>query len=164
MNEGTILAPFGDCLDSFAKTAEAFIVTHPHDPTQRLIPVSFDGTHGDDKRVMKDIFDWLASQCMYFTPRTSHSTNSLPHFSRIAGIIYFHDITLTCMEWVTLSAFTTLLSSDTLLKNILLVTTKWGEAELAICEKREEDLRNIHWKGMMPTSSLFFANIFSPLL
>ena len=156
MNEGTVLAPSGDGLDSFEKTAKAFTVTHPRDPTQRLIPVSFDGTHGDDKRVMKDIFDWLASQCVYFTLRISHSTNSLPHFSQdmtIAGFIYFHDIALTRMEWATLSAFTTLLCGDALPKNVLLVTTKWGEVDPAEGEKREEDLRNIHWKEMVQSGA-----------
>ena len=46
-----------------------------------------------------------------------------------------------------MSAFTTLLCGDTLLKNVLLVTTKWGEVEPAIGEKREEDLKNISLEG-----------------
>ena len=169
MNEGTILAPFGDCLDSFAKTAEAFTVTHPRYPTQRLIPVSFDGTHGDDRRVMKDIFDWLACQCVYFTLRTSHSTNSAFQSHRrnylFSGTINGWRSEIRHHTYsATMSAFTILLCGDTLLKNVLLVTTKWGEVEPAIGEKREEDLKNIHWKGTMPTFLLFCANVFSPFL
>ena len=36
-----------------------------------------------------------------------------------------------------------------MLKNVLLVTTKWGEVGPAIGEKREKVLRNIYWKEMM---------------
>ena len=104
---------------------------------------------------MKDIFDWLASRCVYFTLHTFY-TNSLPHFRKnrhmtIAGIICFHEITLDhiVMGWAAWSAFTTLLCNDALLKNILLVTTKWGEVEPAIGKEREDGLRDIHWKEMM---------------
>ena len=64
----------------------------------------------------------------------------------IAGIIFLHEITL---GWAAQSAFTTSLCNDALLKNVLLVTTKWGEVDPAIGEKREKDLRNIYWKEMM---------------
>ena len=106
---------------------------------------------------MRDIADWLANQCVYFTLLTFH-TDSSPHSRQnrrmtIAGIICFHEITLTRMGWDARSAFTTLLCSDALLKNVLLATTKWGEVELATGEKREEDLRNIYWKEMMQSGA-----------
>ena len=106
---------------------------------------------------MRDIANWLASRCVYFTLRT-FLTDSLPHFRQnrlmtIAGIICFHEITLTRMGWDARSALTTLLCSDALLKNVLLVTTKWGEVQPAIGEKREEDLRNIYWKEMMQSGA-----------
>ena len=99
---------------------------------------------------MKGVFDWLASRCVYFTLHTFH-TDSLPHFRQnedltIAGIICFHEITLTRMGWAARSAFKKLLCSDALSKNILLVTTKWGEVEPAIGKKREDDLRDTYWK------------------
>ena len=106
---------------------------------------------------MRDISDWLASQCVYITLRTFH-TDSLPRFRQnrrmtIAGIICFHEITLTRMGWAARSAFTTLLCSDAMLKNVVLVTTKWGEVAPATGEKREEDLRNIYWKDMMQSGA-----------
>ena len=54
---------------------------------------------------------------------------------------------------MSLSAFTTSLCNDALLKNVLLVTTKWGEVGPAIGEKREKDLRNIYWKEMMQSEA-----------
>ena len=78
--------------------------------------------------------------------------NSLPYFRQnedmiIAGIICFHEITLTRMGWAARSAFKKLLCSDALTKDayVLLVTTRWEEVGLAIGKKREEDLR----KGMI---------------
>ena len=68
----------------------------------------------------------------------------------IAGIIFLHEITL---GWAAQSAFTTSLCNDTLLKNVLLVTTKWGEVDPAIGEKREKDLRNIYWKEMVQSGA-----------
>jgi len=132
--------PIGDGLDSYAKTAEAFTVPHPHDSTRHLILVSFNDTYGDDKRVMKDIFDWLASR----------QNEGLT----IAGIIFFHEITLTRMGWAAQSGFKKLLCSDTLSKNILLVTTKWGEVEPAIGKKREDDLRDTYWKETVQSDAM----------
>ena len=68
----------------------------------------------------------------------------------IAGIIFLHEITL---GWAAQSAFTTSLCNDVLLKNVLLVTTKWGEVDPALGEKREKNLRNIYWKEMMQSGA-----------
>ena len=101
---------------------------------------------------MKDILDWLACQCVYFTLRTSHSTNSAFQSHRrnylFSGTINGWRSEIRHHTYsATMSAFTTLLCGDTLLKNVLLVTTKWGEVEPAIGEKREEDLKNISLEG-----------------
>ena len=74
--------------------------------------------------------------------------NSLPYFRQnedviIAGIICFHEITLTRMGQAARSAFKKLLCSDALTKDayVLLVTTGWEKVGSAIGKKREEDLR-----------------------
>lgn len=71
----------------------------------------------------------------------------------LAGILCFHEITLTRMGWGARSAFTTLLCSDARLSNVLLVTTKWGEVERGTGEKREADLKNIYWNEMMQSGA-----------
>ena len=105
---------------------------------------------------MKDIADWLASQCVFYIAYLH--TDCLPYIRQnrhmtIAGIICFHEITLTRMGWAARGAFTTLLCTDALLRNVLLVTTKWGEVGSITGQKREEDLKNIYWKDMMQSGA-----------
>lgn len=69
----------------------------------------------------------------------------------LAGVIYLHEISQTRMLGTArknLDMFNKLIGHDAT-KNVVLATTKWGDIPEAVGIRREEQLKDRHWKGMI---------------
>ncbi|KAG2074693.1 P-loop containing nucleoside triphosphate hydrolase protein, partial [Suillus decipiens] len=108
----------------------------PGDPSPRVVLVDtpgFDDTFVDDSEILRRIAVWLAISC---------SDNM-----KLAGILYLHDITQTRMFGTSrknLAMFRRLCGADAE-KNVVLVTTKWGDVSPEMGESRERQLKSSFW-------------------
>ena len=75
--------------------------------------------------------------------------------TKLAGIVYLHDISLTRMLASTLKNLDTFqkLCGEGALTRVVLCTTKWSEIYREDGEKRTEQLQDIHWKEMLAGGS-----------
>ena len=104
----------------------------------------FHDTYVDDVDVLHNIGSWLETM---YDSRDSHGYKGA---TKLAGIVYFHDISLTRMLGSTLKdldVFQKLCRKDAL-KHVVLCTTSWKEVYQEEGEKRIEQLREICWKTM----------------
>ena len=89
----------------------------------------------------------------YFNPTCNYPS---PHVSyldgmKLAGIIYLHNISLPRImgtEHKDLDVFRKICGHEAL-KNVILGTTKSDEVSLKVDQRREQQLRDIHWKEMV---------------
>ena len=75
---------------------------------------------------------------------------------KLTGIIYLHEISQTGMfrtAHKNLDMFRKL-CGDGALRNVVLGTMKWDEVELEVGQRREQELKNIHWKEMLEQGSV----------
>ncbi|KAH7906929.1 P-loop containing nucleoside triphosphate hydrolase protein [Hygrophoropsis aurantiaca] len=135
----------GHELESCTAAIRHAIVPHPRkeDP-RRFIFVDtpgFDDTYVDDSEILRRILVWLARS---YSDRV-----------RLAGAIYMHEISQTRFLDISrknLGMFTKLIGDDAA-KNVILATTKWGDVEKDVGERREEQLRANFWKDMINQGS-----------
>jgi hypothetical protein len=74
---------------------------------------------------------------------------------KLAGIIYMHEISRTRMlgsAHRNLKVFHELCGDDGA-RNVLLVTTKWGQVDPYMGQQREQELAGVYWKGMIDHGS-----------
>ncbi|KAG6811110.1 hypothetical protein H0H92_008957 [Tricholoma furcatifolium] len=130
----------GHDLKSQTAQLQHIIIRHPNDMTRRIVIVDtpgFDDTYVSDSEILRRIAVWLAR---------SYSANM-----KLAGVIYLHEISQTRMLGTArknLDMFNKLIGEDAT-KNIVLATTKWSEIPEEVGERREEQLRDRHWKWML---------------
>ncbi|KAG6917334.1 hypothetical protein DXG01_002905 [Tephrocybe rancida] len=136
---GEEVSTVGHDLKSQTAQLQHFVLRHPKDKTRRIIIVDtpgFDDTYVADSEILRRIAVWLAR---------SYSANM-----KLAGVIYLHEISQTRMLGTArknLDMFNKLIGEDAT-KSIVLATTKWSEVPEDVGERREEQLRERHWKWM----------------
>ncbi|KAG6917337.1 hypothetical protein DXG01_002908 [Tephrocybe rancida] len=144
---GQNVAVVGHNLKSETAQLQHVILTHPTDPTRRIIVVDtpgFDDTYVADSEILRRIAVWLAQ---------SYSANMT-----LAGVIYLHEISQTRMLGTArknLDMFNKLIGKDAT-KNVVLATTKWGDIPDEVGGRREEQLRERHWKWMVDLGAKLF--------
>ncbi|KAK7462165.1 hypothetical protein VKT23_007768 [Stygiomarasmius scandens] len=98
----------------------------------------FDDTHAEDVEILRRIATWLEK---------SYRKQMV-----LGGVIYLHDISqdrFTGTARRNLTMFNHL-CGDASLKKVILVTTKWEKFHhIQHAERRETELKEIHWKYMM---------------
>jgi hypothetical protein len=101
----------------------------------------FGDTYVDDADVLRNIGFWL--EAMYEGE------------TKLAGIVYLHDISLTRMLGSTLKNLDVFqkLCGEGALKRVVLCTTKWSDIYEEEGERRTEQLKEIYWKEMMERGS-----------
>ena len=101
----------------------------------------FGHTYVDDTDILHCIGSWL--ETMYDSGET-----------KLAGIVYLHDISLSRMEPIfrSLVVFQKLCGKDAL-KRVVLCTTKWSDIFREEGESRTEQLKEGHWKEMIEGGS-----------
>ena len=115
---------------------------------RRLVLVDtpgFSDTYVDDADVLQNIGSWLES--MYGSREHGET--------KLAGIVYLHDISLPRMLGSTLKnldVFQKLCGEDAL-KRVVLCTTKWSDIYEEDGERRTEQLKDIYWKEMIKGGS-----------
>ncbi|CAA7262287.1 unnamed protein product [Cyclocybe aegerita] len=117
------------------------LAAHSSEPAEsRLILVDtpgFDDTFVDDVEILRQIANWLAASYRRRMP--------------IGGVLYLHDISLkrfTGTARRNLEMFRRLCGQDALPK-VIVVTTSWNLDTLESRERREVQMKSIHWKPMM---------------
>ncbi|KAG6833274.1 hypothetical protein H0H87_009449 [Tephrocybe sp. NHM501043] len=144
---GESVAAVGHNLKSETAQLQHVIFPHPTDRTRRIIIVDtpgFDDTYVADSEILRRIAVWLAQ---------SYSANMT-----LAGVIYLHEISQTRMLGTArknLDMFNKLIGKDAT-KNVILATTKWGEIPAEVGDRREEQLRERHWKWMVDLGAKLF--------
>ena len=96
----------------------------------------FGDTYVDDADILRGIGSWL--QAMYEKE------------TKLAGIVYLHDISLTRMLGSTLKnldVFQKLCGED-VLRRVVICTTKWSDVYEEEGKRRIEQLQEIYWKEM----------------
>ena len=148
--------PVGHGLISCTAKTQHFMIHHPNNPGRRIVLVDtpgLDQTYVDDEVIFTDIAVWLA-QSWVCSPDTCHGYSSLGRYRKgmkIAGIIYLHEICerrLSGASRKNLRQFHEFCGDD-VLKNVILVTTKWDEVELDMGPQRERQLFNKYWRKMI---------------
>lgn len=140
-----VVAKVGHDLQSETSQLQHFVISHRDFPTNRRVIVvdtpGFDDTNEDDREILRRIAVWLAR---------SYSARM-----KLAGVIYLHEITQTRMLGTArknLDMFQKL-CGDQATKNTVLVTTKWSNINKEVGMKREEQLKDEHWKQMFAKGS-----------
>ncbi|KAG2336074.1 P-loop containing nucleoside triphosphate hydrolase protein [Suillus weaverae] len=116
----------------------------PGDPSRRVVFIDtpgFDDTFIDDSEILRRIAVWLAS---------SYDNNM-----KLAGVLYFHDISQSRMFGTSrrnLNMFRKLCGENAE-KNVILVTTKWGEVTAEVGARREHQLKSSFWQEMVAHGS-----------
>ncbi|KAG6811113.1 hypothetical protein H0H92_008960 [Tricholoma furcatifolium] len=137
---GQAVTVVGHNLRSETAQLQHVILPHPTDRTRRIIIVDtpgFDDTYVADSEILRRIAVWLAA---------SYSANMT-----LAGVIYLHEISQTRMLGTArknLDMFNKLIG-ESATKNVVLATTKWGDIPDEVGARREEQLRERHWKWMI---------------
>ena len=107
----------------------------------------FDDTHKHNTRILHEI-SYLLETIMY----DSQDGHGHKRKTKLAGIVYLHDISLTRMLApisMTLGVFQKLCGKNAL-KHVVLCTTKWSDiSQQEEGESRTEQLKESHWKGMI---------------
>jgi len=109
----------------------------------------FADTHVDDADILKNIASWLETM---YDSRDSHGHKGE---TKLAGIVYLHDISLSRMLESTrknLDVFQKLCGEDAL-KRVVLCTTKWSDVYQEDGERRTEQLKENDWKEMIKGGS-----------
>ena len=119
---------------------------------RRLVLVDtpgFGDTYVDDADILREIGSWLETM---YDPRDSHGHKGE---TKLAGIVYLHDISLTRMLGSTLKNLETFqnLCGKGALKRVVLCTTKWSDIYEEEGERRIEQLKGGHWKEMIEGGS-----------
>ena len=102
---------------------------------------------------------WPPLRIMYhFNPTCNYPPPHISYFDgmKLAGIIYLHNITLPHImgtEHNNLDVFRKFCGHEAL-KNVILSTMKWDEVSLKVGQRREQQLRDIHWKEMVQQGSV----------
>ncbi|KAG6820495.1 hypothetical protein H0H93_016302 [Arthromyces matolae] len=136
---GRDVTTVGHDLKSQTATLQHVIMRHPKDPTRRLIIVDtpgFDDTYVSDSEILRRIAVWLAR---------SYSANM-----KLAGVVYLHEICQSRMLGTArknLDMFNKLVGEGAT-QNVILATTKWNDIPEEVGERREEQLRERHWRWM----------------
>jgi len=141
---GAELASVGNDLESCTSTIQPIIVPYPGDPSRRIIFVDtpgFDDTYVDDAEILRRIGVWMA-----------HSYNE---DMKLAGVIYLHEISQTRMLGTSRRNFVVFnrMSGDKAAKDVVLATTKWSHIMEDVGRRRENQLRENHWKNMLDHGS-----------
>jgi len=141
---GRTVMTVGHDLQSCTDKMQHTIISHPSDPTRRIIFVDtpgFDDTFVDDAEILKLIAVWLA--------------HSYSEGIKLAGIIYLHEISQARMLGTSRKNLTMFkkLCGDRALKNVILATTKWDDIAPGVGEPREQQLSNKYWKEMVSQGS-----------
>ncbi|KAG5651163.1 hypothetical protein H0H81_009655 [Sphagnurus paluster] len=151
----------GHTLESQTAQLKPVVVRHPSELGRRIILVDtpgFDDTYVSDSEILRRIADWLARSSvnsLKYHPSKLNIFSSYSAHMKLAGVIYLHEITQTRMLGTArknLDLFHDLCGKDAA-KNVILVTTKWSEVPQAIGERRELQLREVHWKFMLDLGS-----------
>ncbi|KAG6820497.1 hypothetical protein H0H93_016304 [Arthromyces matolae] len=138
---GKDVASVGHDLQSHTAQIHHYFLPDSH---RRIVVVDtpgFDDTVIDDREILRRIAVWLAR---------SYNADM-----KLAGIIYLHEITQTRMLGTArknLDMFYKLCGPDAS-KNIVLATTKWGEIMGDVGDRREQQLRDEHWKDIIGRGS-----------
>ena len=106
----------------------------------------FGDTHVDDVDILDNIGSWL---------ETMYDSRSHKGETKLAGIVYFHDVSLTRMlgsSLKNLDVFQKLCGEDPL-KRVVLCTTKWSDVYQEDGEKRVKVVEENYWKVMMEGGS-----------
>ena len=109
----------------------------------------FGDTHVDDVDILRDISSWLETM---YDPQDAHGHKGE---TRLAGIVYLHDISLTRMLGSTrknLDVFQKLCGKDAL-QRVVLCTTKWSDIYQEDGDKRTKQLKENYWKEMIDGGS-----------
>jgi hypothetical protein len=108
----------------------------------------FDDTYRSEIEVLREVANWLNAAC-----RTN---------IELAGIIYLHRITATCMGHSASQNFRMFkkLCGEDCLGSVVLATTMWGQRKDIAAEKREKELQDDpkFWKPMIQHSSKVFRH------
>lgn len=74
---------------------------------------------------------------------------------KLSGVIYLHEISQTRMLGTSLKNLDMFnkLCGDEGTKNVILATTKWGEVSPEVGARREQQLKDRHWKPMIDLGS-----------
>ncbi|KAG6852771.1 hypothetical protein C0991_009211 [Blastosporella zonata] len=137
---GKTVAVVGHNLKSETSYLQPIILRHPTNPARRIILVDtpgFDDTYVADSEILRRIATWLAQ---------SYSANMT-----LAGVIYLHEISQTRMLGTArknLDMFNKL-CGDAATQNVILVTTKWSQVQEVTADRRESQLKDRHWEGMI---------------
>ena len=87
----------------------------------------------------------------------SYLTNSSAKTKvKLSGIIYLHHVSDNCMSGI--SALKDLhmflrLCGDGAIRNVVLATTQWTKVKPELGERRENQLRDTYWRGMLAVGS-----------
>ncbi|KAG6833278.1 hypothetical protein H0H87_009453 [Tephrocybe sp. NHM501043] len=133
-------AVVGHNLKSETAQLQPIILQHPNNPARRIIIVDtpgFDDTYAADSEILRRIANWLAQ---------SYSANMT-----LAGVIYLHEISQARMLGTArknLDMFNKL-CGDAATKNVILATTKWSQVAGGTADRREGQLKDRHWDGMI---------------
>ena len=109
----------------------------------------FGDTYVDDVDILHGIGSWL--EAMY-DPQDGHGHKGE---TKLAGIVYLHDISLTRMLGSTLKkpdVFQKLCGEDAL-KRVVVCTTKWSDIYQEEGDRRIEQLKEDYWKEMIKGGS-----------
>ena len=110
----------------------------------------FGDTYIDDVDILHTIGSWLGTM---YDSQDSHGRKGE---TKLAGIVYLHDISLTRMLGSTLKnldVFQKLCGKDAL-KRVVLCTTMWSDICEEEGERRAEQLKEIYWKEMTEGGSI----------
>ena len=109
----------------------------------------FGDTHVDDVDILRDISSWLETM---YNPRDGQGQKGE---TKLAGIVYLHDISLTRMLGSTrknLDVFQKLCGNDAL-QRVVLCTTKWSDIYKEDGDTRTRQLKENYWKEMIEGGS-----------
>ncbi|KAG1740774.1 P-loop containing nucleoside triphosphate hydrolase protein [Suillus paluster] len=141
---GKVVTPVGHDLQSCTATIQHAFCPYPGNRSRRIVFVDtpgFDDTFVDDSEILRRIAVWLA---------TSYGNDM-----KLAGVLYLHDISQPRMFGTSrrnLDMFRRLCGEDAE-KNVILVTTKWGDIVPDVGRRREEQLKSSFWKEMVEHGS-----------
>lgn len=141
---GKSVASVGTGLKSHTAHVQHFTFVDPTVPDNRVVVIdtpSFDDTYVDDREILRRIAVWLA--------------RSYEADMKLAGVIYLHKITnnrMTGSAQKNMDLFKKLCGKDAT-KKIILATTMWNEVKQDAGERREAQLKEKFWKGMLDLGS-----------
>ncbi|KXN84732.1 hypothetical protein AN958_12159 [Leucoagaricus sp. SymC.cos] len=155
----------GNSLASVTSGIEATRVQLPNDTSKHIVLVDtpgFDDSTRSDMEILHMISDWLKATYVSSFPfknqelaDVQHRLNSYESGVKLSGLIYLHRITDNRMAgspYKNLRMFGEL-CGDLAMNQVILVTTMWGRVEKYIGEGREQELKDIFWRGLINKGS-----------